>query len=291
MFSLIYQILNDVSNNNDISNNFSFYNNLSYVDLSYNDTCNNNVIIERIDILNYTDNSYHLIPDISNNNSTLISRLIRSLYQNNRLYNTLLNNDNENENENNDIINNFIDSTMFFNKKYIKVTSDEEINNLKIIKYNNNSNYKNNKCPIFFNEFNEDDEIICLPCNHIFTPDAIIKWLTNESNTCPVCRYEFNFKEIINKSYSNTDLSLQIVPSSLLLLPSPIPSPLIPLPLNRNLTSSRITNIDIDIDENINENIEQGNLSQEYILMQQLLYESISNNNHNNNNNNNSLFE
>lgn len=280
MFSLIYQLLNDMSDNNDISNNLSFYNNLSYIDLCYNDVFNNNVIIERFDILNYTDNSYQ-IQDISNNNSTLISRLIRSLYQNNRIYNSIFNNDINDNNDNNDEeINNFIDSTMFFNKKYIKVTTDEEINNLKIIKYNNNPNYKNNKCPIFFNEFDVNDEIICLPCNHIFTPDAIIKWLTNESNTCPVCRYEFNFKKIINKAYSNPDISLQIIPSSLLLLPSPIPSPLIPLPLNNNLTSSISSRI-INIDENIDENIEQGNLSQEYILMQQLLYESISNNNNN----------
>ena len=38
-----------------------------------------------------------------------------------------------------------------------------------------------------------------MPCKHIFEKQAIKTWLKEESNSCPVCRYELDFKEVCIK--------------------------------------------------------------------------------------------
>ena len=54
-----------------------------------------------------------------------------------------------------------------------------------------------------------------MPCKHNFFPEAIEKWLKEESNLCPVCRYSFEYKEIIssqevsNQEVSNEEVSNQ----------------------------------------------------------------------------------
>jgi len=47
-------------------------------------------------------------------------------------------------------------------------------------------------------EFKNGDELIQLPCNHIFHTEPIKTWLKEESSKCPVCRYELDYKEIKN---------------------------------------------------------------------------------------------
>jgi hypothetical protein len=55
-------------------------------------------------------------------------------------------------------------------------------------------------------EFCENEEIIKLPCEHNYNKDAILKWLKQESHTCPICRYEFEYKEISNiKDHEDLD--------------------------------------------------------------------------------------
>ena len=43
------------------------------------------------------------------------------------------------------------------------------------------------------------EKITQLPCKHIFETEAIKTWLKEESNSCPVCRYELDFKEVCKK--------------------------------------------------------------------------------------------
>jgi hypothetical protein len=63
-----------------------------------------------------------------------------------------------------------------------------------------NESETNIECPILCYNFEENEEIIKLPCNHNYNCEAIKKWLSQESNTCPVCRYIFDYKEIIINS-------------------------------------------------------------------------------------------
>ena len=75
------------------------------------------------------------------------------------------------------------------------VIDDDELLLLQLVKYKD-TDKKNNTCPIICSEFEDDDNVIELPCKHVYTPNAIKKWLKEESNMCPFCRYEFKSKEI-----------------------------------------------------------------------------------------------
>ena len=71
------------------------------------------------------------------------------------------------------------------------ILSIDEFNKLSKKKFNNEEAIKecyNLECPINMKDFNNDDEIIILPCKHIFFEEAIKKWLINSSDSCPVCR-------------------------------------------------------------------------------------------------------
>ena len=67
------------------------------------------------------------------------------------------------------------------------------------------SKKKNDSCPIFHIPFNDDDKIIELPCEHCFTPDAIKRWLKEESNLCPVCRHPLKEKEVLKDKYKKKE--------------------------------------------------------------------------------------
>ena len=102
---------------------------------------------------------------------------------------------------NNSIENNILNQSLYDKPKYKKVISKEDINKyLKISKYNvDDKDLLNTCCPIFQIDFKNGDDIIKLPCKHCFIPEAINKWLKEKKNECPVCRYEFNYEEIVNK--------------------------------------------------------------------------------------------
>ena len=58
-------------------------------------------------------------------------------------------------------------------------------------------------------KFNDDDDIIQLPCSHCFHVEPIIHWLTEESCECPVCRYKFDSMEK-NTRHIESDESVEI---------------------------------------------------------------------------------
>ena len=92
-----------------------------------------------------------------------------------------------------------------FNEKpaYKKIISEKGEGQLKEIKFCD-SDKTNDTCPIFQMTFDDDDMVIQLPCKHIFTPDGIRKWLSEEQAICPVCRFELDSKEVkIKKEFSS----------------------------------------------------------------------------------------
>ena len=58
--------------------------------------------------------------------------------------------------------------------------------------------------------FEENEEIIQLPCSHIFNKEGILQWLKEEQSKCPVCRYELPYDEIEIKSKNINDISSMI---------------------------------------------------------------------------------
>lgn len=60
----------------------------------------------------------------------------------------------------------------------------------------------NTKCPILHIDFEEDEDIIVLPCKHGFNKDAITRWVSDEKAECPVCRFKL---DSIEKKNNNTE--------------------------------------------------------------------------------------
>ena len=99
-------------------------------------------------------------------------------------------------------VSNVINDSFEEENKYKYVISDEGKSQLKYCKFQDIDNPINDTCPITQESFSKNDDVIVLPCNHCFTPDAINTWLENESAICPVCRHELQNKEIENPEYN-----------------------------------------------------------------------------------------
>ena len=210
------QLMEDNSSNQNLFLNFEVMNNNE--DINENPNPNENELenenTDRNNLYNLLDSStnsiFNHINQIFNNNSIDSSSNNEETEPINWIMRNILNNPlpyrrrqryivNPNVLDNNYFLENFINSTLENDKnKYKRVIDDEEFKNLKRQKYKNEykETYDASECPIFCVPFEEDDDIIILPCNHLYTESAIEKWLTEESNTCPVCRYEFKYREI-----------------------------------------------------------------------------------------------
>ena len=64
-------------------------------------------------------------------------------------------------------------------------------------------------CSICLDEYKENDNILCLPCNsnHIFHEDWIAKWLETKNN-CPLCKKDIA-KQLIKNADSGSLLLLE----------------------------------------------------------------------------------
>ena len=119
----------------------------------------------------------------------------------NLFYNIMMNIEDEifafQENNQNQLTDNSIINQSLYESNPIKmVISEEEKGKLAKIKYKDAINKEQNTaCFITQDDFQENDDIIQLPCNHCFMPDSIMHWLAEESAECPVCRYKFNSVE------------------------------------------------------------------------------------------------
>jgi len=159
---------------------------------AYTEYINNNTAIFP-DILsdNLSDNPSDNPSDISPDNPSIYSSfpLFHHIYQQHR--------------ENNRA-NNIVENSLYEKAAYKQVIADDVLEEL-IVKKFKETDQKNTGCPIYFTEFEEDDDVIELSCKHIFIPDGIKKWLTEESNECPVCRHPLKSKEIKNEQDEDED--------------------------------------------------------------------------------------
>lgn len=104
-------------------------------------------------------------------------------------------------------LNRILTQSLMEKTPYKKILSKKGNEQLKIVKYNKDT-FDQNSCCIMFEDFKEDQDVIQLPCNHIFDCDGIKTWLREESSKCPVCRFELDFeevKEVKEEEVSNND--------------------------------------------------------------------------------------
>ena len=91
---------------------------------------------------------------------------------------------------------NILNNSLYDSSPIKYVITDEVKDNLIPIQFKDAINKEQNiSCAITCDEFNNEDMVIQLPCNHCFNSDAILYWLTEESCECPVCRYKLESKE------------------------------------------------------------------------------------------------
>jgi hypothetical protein len=114
----------------------------------------------------------------------------------------------------NDIINETLFQSLNDELPYKKVVSEKGISQLKYEYFNNNI-YETKTCPISGEDFEHDQLIVILPCEHIFSEVPIMKWLTKENASCPICRFQLESKEIRTEEPNSNTL-----PTSLPTLPS-----------------------------------------------------------------------
>ena len=219
----------------------------------------------------YTPTYYTPTYNNNNNNNNTNTVYNSSFYRQNNAFIDLLRTLSQNyTSEENSSLENFINSTFENNKeKFKKVISDYELEKLKPhIFIKKNETTTNCQCPIYCYNFEENEEVIKLPCNHNFNCEGIIKWLTQESNTCPVCRYEFDYKEINsdNKRQSTNETN----------------------ETNDNEYNDEYNEDDEEYNINNQEEFDEGfmesnNISEDELFLQEILLYTYTNNNTNTN--------
>ena len=59
----------------------------------------------------------------------------------------------------------------------------------------NSPNRSQTRCPVCFDDFEEDQAVRVLPCDHSFHIDCIDPWLLNVAGSCPLCRIDLSSPE------------------------------------------------------------------------------------------------
>lgn len=207
----------------------------------------NNVLF----VTNYNDSDYEFRPNLPYRIMYAYRTLRDTSFIENFINNTF-------------IANTFIANNVTNSKKVI---ADTELIKLKHITFKKEDEINSNiECPIMYYEFSENEEIIKLPCQHNYNKDAILKWLNEESHTCPICRYEFEYKEINNVKDSVENLDEDE---------------------DEDEVEVEVEVRDLNEDPNNTENNVLNNyISVDEFMMQEILLNSYNNNNNNTNTNN-----
>lgn len=142
-------------------------NNYFYYDIQYDNQMNNqtNNTNDNINDNNYTNIFSNFVMNTNNNQNSLRRNILTILLEN-------------------------LDETANSELEDVKIVlTNEEIEDLNQGLYKdlkiNNDEYS---CPISLKNIEDDDEVIKLPCDHIFCKEELLQWVKNESNKCPLCR-------------------------------------------------------------------------------------------------------
>tara|TARA_X000000368_G_scaffold375763_1_gene328397 strand:- start:1803 stop:2636 length:834 start_codon:yes stop_codon:yes gene_type:complete len=150
--------------------------------------------------------------DLSNNHNNFVQLLVDYINVSNRNSESfpLHNNYMLNQPSNYTNFNRILNSSLLQKPSYKKILSNKGESQLKKVIYDDKK-YETKECVISMNEFENGNEIIQLPCKHIFHKKPIETWLKEESSKCPICRFELDFQEVKNNdNMVVTDLSNDI---------------------------------------------------------------------------------
>ena len=68
-------------------------------------------------------------------------------------------------------------------------------------------NSNNEKCLICLEEFIENNQVLYLPCSHLFHSVCILRWLLN-NNKCPICQTDYKNEEINEEEEQNMSMTM-----------------------------------------------------------------------------------
>ena len=101
--------------------------------------------------------------------------------------------------------------------KYKYILSENGKSQIEFKKFNKTDFSDQISCPITQDQFEDDQIIAQLPCQHIFEKEAIMKWVQNENASCPSCRFKLDsVEEEIKKDTNNTISNTRLTISNLL---------------------------------------------------------------------------
>lgn len=86
----------------------------------------------------------------------------------------------------------------------VKKLSEAAFDKIPIIKFDIQT-HKNNSCTICYCDFEENEDLKKLPCEHLFHEDCIKPWLLNNNLNCPICRADVTIDE------SDIDISTETI--------------------------------------------------------------------------------
>ena len=97
--------------------------------------------------------------------------------------------------------------------KYKYILSENGKSQIEFKKFNKTDFSDQLSCPITQDQFEDDQIVAQLPCQHIFEKEAIMKWVQNENASCPSCRFKLDsveeeIKKDTNNTISNTRLTI-----------------------------------------------------------------------------------
>ena len=186
-------------------------------ELEDNENQNNNPSIEQFNNIinifdNYIQNNINIQQNSGNNFFNIINQDMNLNYYNFNQFSNLSNLANEDLEDlddlpdlidMNDTINNgpILYTTFSLNQSshnnYIYedvkiILSEEQFNNLECTSFEELHLNENKECLICIENFKDEDDVIKIPCNHIFHKNCIKSWVCEESNKCPICRLEID---------------------------------------------------------------------------------------------------
>ena len=152
------------------------------IDMNMNNMNMNNMNRDNMNNMNNMNNMVHGMNNMNNNMNNMMSNMNNMMINMNDMLNSLFNNNNFGMMMNNMgqvEVNNGLDPTL--------------LNNLPSTKLRDVSKLEDDKknCIICMEDFKVDDEVIFLPCLHIFHKDCITEWLKSHDD-CPICKHKIN---------------------------------------------------------------------------------------------------
>lgn len=171
--------MSDLNDNTDISLNFMENDTMEYIQNNF---------------LNILQNALQEVQDLSNSLNVDISQVSLNT-ENNAFFNTyIVNSFINNVITSNQQIQDVINNSLYDKLPYKNVLIPELFKDFEEIIYNG-SNTLNDKCSFSLENLEIGKKYTKLPCEHAFSTEELETWLLEESNLCPICRYEFPYWE------------------------------------------------------------------------------------------------